>query len=439
MRKKPFVIILAFLPSLFLPTGTHALSLVDAVTETINSNPDVLIAKSQRNAVEQEMMGARAGFFPQTDITVGHGWETSNNSTTRANGSGSKNLDRSEAEIQIRQLLFDGFRTSSEYDRQKARVNSRAYSTFGKSEVTALRAVEVYLDVLREDKLVRLAMENLENHQKTYDRIKKRGESGVGRKSDTEQALGRLALAKTNLLAETNNQADAKAAFENVVGQIPVGLEEPVSLAYLLPADLDEAISLALENHPTLKSAEADVEAARYQEKTAKSAFYPRVHLELSGTENDDIDGIPGPNRDGQIMVRGRYNLTGGRDMARREETAYLLNEAKEIRNRTRRQVVESIQLSWNAYQTAKSQLEYFKVHVDASETARNAYRKQFNIGQRSLLDVLDSENELFSAQIDYVNGQNELLFAAYRILAGTGKLLWALQVSIPEEADVIQ
>ncbi|MGB5606079.1 MAG: TolC family outer membrane protein [Gammaproteobacteria bacterium] len=439
MRIKPIATLLSLLPSLLFSPGTHALSLFDAVTETITTNPDVLIARSQRNAVEQEMVGARAGFYPQTDITVGYGSETSYNSTTRASGAGSRTLDRSEAEIQIRQLLFDGARTRSEFNRQKSRVNSRAYSTFGKSEVTALRAVEVYLDVLREEKLVRLAMENLDSHQKTYDRIRKRGESGVGRKSDTEQALGRLALAKTNLLAETNNQADATAAFENVVGQRPVGLEEPASMAHLLPADLDEVIKQALGNHPTLKSAEADVEAAHYQEKTAKSAFYPRVHLEVSGTENKDIDGIPGPNRDGQIMVRGRYNLTGGRDMARREETSYLLNEAREIRNRTHRQVVESIQLSWNAYQTAKEQLEYFKAHVDASEAARNAYRKQFNIGQRSLLDVLDSENELFSAQIDYVNGQNELLFAAYRILAGTGKLLWAMQIPVPEEADVIQ
>jgi adhesin transport system outer membrane protein len=138
-------------------------------------------------------------------------------------------------------------------------------------------------------------------------------------------------------------------------------------------------------------------------------------------------------------MVRGRYNLTGGKDQARREETVYELNQAREIRDRTHRQVIESIRLSWNAYETAKSQLEYFKVHVDASSNALIAYRKQFNIGQRTLIDLLDQENEVFQANINYANAMNDLLFAEYRILAGTGRLLWALEVPLPDQADTIQ
>ncbi|MDH3872129.1 MAG: TolC family protein, partial [Gammaproteobacteria bacterium] len=205
-----------------------------------------------------------------------------------------------------------------------------------------------------------------------------------------------------------------------------------------LPATLEDAIAMALANHPTLMSAEADVEAARMQQKAARALFYPRFHVEVSGSENDDLDGIPGPNRDGQIMVRGRYNLKGGRDMARREETAYLLNEAVEVKNNTRRQVIESIQLSWHAYQTAKLQLENFRIHVDASQQARDAYKKQFNIGQRTLLDLLDSENELFTARIDHANSINTLSFATYRILAGTGQLLQTLEVAPPEEIATV-
>ena len=111
-------------------------SLHEVVAETVRSNPNVLIARNQRNAVEQEMEQARAGFFPSADITVGEGWESSNNPTTRATGHGRRSLNRTEMEITARQLLFDGFGTESEFDRQKARVNSRAYSTFGTSEVT---------------------------------------------------------------------------------------------------------------------------------------------------------------------------------------------------------------------------------------------------------------------------------------------------------------
>lgn len=420
-------------------TPAHAESLKDVVSETVMTNPDVLIARNQRSAVEQEMEQARAGFFPSADITVGGGWESSDNPTTRATGHGRRTLNRTEMEITARQLLFDGFGTESEFDRQKARVNSRAYSTFGSSEVTGLRGVQVYLDVLRQQKLMELAEENLATHERIYGFIRKRSERGVGRESDTQQTLGRLALAKTNLITAQNSLRDATVAFQNVVGRPYKSLEEPESLEHMLPVSLDEAIQVALDNHPTLKSAEADVEAARQQQRAAKSMFFPRLHVEASGSRNDDIDGIEGNNHDAQLMLRGRYSFTGGKDMARREETAYLLSESKEIRNRTRRQVIESIQLSWYDYERASSQLETLRIHVDASEQARNAYAKQFKIGQRTLLDVLDSENELFTARIDYVNGLHDVSFSVYRILAGTGKLLWALKVPVPREAALVQ
>ena len=336
-------------------------------------------------------------------------------------------------------MLYDGNGTESEYERQRARVNSRAYETFSTAEVVALKATEVYFDVIREEILVDIARKNLESHQKTYDRIVKRAKSGVGRRADTQQALGRLALAKTNLMAEENRLDDAISSFISVVGYEPVDLIDPISRDYLLPASLDEALSVALDNHPRLKAADSDIEAAREQYNAAKSLFYPRVHLEIQGTHNDNLDGTKGRNDQASVMLRGRYNLTGGKDMARRQETVYQIDEAKEIRDRTRRQVIESMQLSWNAYETALSQLEFFKIHVEASEAALEAYRKQFNLGQRTLIDLLDQENELFQARINLINGLNDVSFSTYRILAGTGKLLWAMEVPLPEQANNIQ
>ena len=440
MNSRVFLLYLSLFSGMCLTGTLGAASLEETVKETIASNPDVLIAGSQRDSVAQQMEQARAGFFPQADITIGTGGETSDTPGTRSLlGTHSKGLHRDEAEIFIRQLLYDGKGTVSEFERQRARVNSRAYATFSTAEVTALRAVEVYLDVIREQRLVQLAVTNLDNHQTTYDRILKRGESGIGRKADTQQALGRLALARTNLMAEENNLKDAISAFVNVVGHRPEGLIEPVSRDYLLLDTLDETITAALDNHPQLKSAESDIVAAREQHSAAESLFYPRLHLEISGTANNNIDGVPGHNNDASIMLRGRYSFTGGKDIARRQETAFQMDEAREIRDRTRRQVIESIQLSWNAYETANSQLEYFKIHVDASKIALLAYSKQFDIGKRTLLDLLNQENEVFQARINYVNGLIEVAFSAYRILAGTGRLLWALGVPLPETANTIQ
>ena len=419
--------------------NTPAASLEDIVKETVATNPDIQIVGSQRDSIEQEMEQARAGFFPQVDLTVGTGWETNDNPTTRAVDGGSRNFNRDEADILIRQLLYDGHGTESEYERQRARTNARAFETFSTAEVIALKAAEVYFGVVREQKLVEIAKKNLDSHQKTYDRIARRARSGVGRRADTQQALGRLALAKTNLMAEENRLEDAISAFINVVGHEPAGLVEPISRDYLIPESLDEALSVALDNHPRLKSADSEIDAAHEQHNAAKSVFYPRVHVEIQGSHNENQDGIPGQNDQASIMIRGRYNLTGGKDIARRQETVFQIDEAREIRDRTRRQVIESIQLSWNAYETARSQLEFFKIHADASKSALRAYRKQFNLGQRTLIDLLDQENEVFQARINLVNGQNDVAFSTYRILAGTGKLLWALEVPLPEQASTIQ
>lgn len=429
----------AALLGILMSTCGHAVSLQDVVSDTVSSNPDVLIAGSERDSVKQQMEQARSGFFPQTDITLATGWETSDNPTTRAAGDGSRDLYRDEAEISVRQLLYDGKGTLSEFRRQRARVNSRAYDTFSTAEVTALKAVEAYLDVVNEHKLVQLAADNLESHQKTYDRIVKRGRRGVGSKADVQQSLGRLAVARTNLMAQENRRKDAMAAFISVVGYEPADLDDPESLSHLLPANLDESLEMAVDNNPRLKSAGSDVEAAQEQLAAAKALFMPRVHLEIKGSNNDNLDGIRGSNNDAEVMLRGRYNLTGGKDMARRQETVHELDQAREVRARTRRQVIENIRLAWNAYETAKSQLEYFRIHVDASSKALIAYRKQFSIGQRTLIDLLDQENEVFQANINYANGLNDLLFAEYRILAGTGRLLWALEIPLPAQADTIR
>jgi len=433
------VLIPVAIACLVATANLEAENLRDAVNGTIASNPDVLIAGSERDSVEQQMEQARAGFFPQVDITVGTGWEYSDNPATRATGHGSRNFNRDEAEILLRQLLYDGQGTQSEFERNRARVNSHAYDTFSAAESIGLKAVEAYLNVIKGKKLVQLAENNLDNHQQTYDRIVKRGESGISSKADVQQALGRLALAQTNLMSEENKLEDAIAAYTNIVGNKPEYLEEPVTPVNLLPDSMDAALEMALDNHPRLKSAEADVDAARKQYESAKSLFYPRVHLELSGSNNDNLDGIPGKNKDAQAMIRGRYNFTGGKDIARRQETVFQLDQAREIRNRTHRQVTESMKLSWHAYDTASSQLDYLKTHVDASQQALLAYRKQFNIGQRTLIDLLDQENEVFRANINYINGLYSLAYSAYRILAGTGKLLWALNIELPRQASTIQ
>jgi adhesin transport system outer membrane protein len=414
-------------------------TLQEAVDATIKTNPDVLAAIHERQAVAKEIDQARAGYFPTLDLAVGTGWEMTDNPSTRAAGKGEVHLNRDEASLNLRQMLFDGMETKNEVARQQARTSSRSFSVYSASENTGLDAVEAYLNVLRRQQLVDLAQTNLEAHQRTHDQIMLRSERGVGRRADMDQSLGRLALAEANLMSEQSNLRDAETSYIRVVGMTPESLTQPDSPISLVPETVDESIDIAINNHPTLKLAEFDVESAHAQHATAKAPFYPDVHLELGTRADHDIDGQEGKDKDITAMLRLRYNLlNGGRDSARREETAYLINQAAEIRNNTRRQVEESVRLSWNAWQTVKNQMAFRRQHVESSEKSRDAYQQQFSLGQRTLLDLLDSENEVFGARTALVNTQYDEMFAMYRILNSMGMLLEGLNVELPEAATTM-
>jgi len=423
---------------LFAPL-TSAQSLQQAIQKTIDENPQIQSAKSDRSAVEQEISQARSGYFPTIDIAAGIGWEQSSNPTTRGRGDGTVSYGREEASIQLRQMIFDGLATPSEVNRHEARTNSKAYTVFGQSEITALNAVEAYINVLRRQELLDLAKENLLIHQRTNDQIQLRSRRGIGRGADADQSSGRLALAEKNTLSETGNLKDAETAFLRTVGQLPQDLEPAIVPANSLPENLDEAVEQAIANHPILKSANADIDSAFAQHDTARAAYMPRVDFEASASHNVDMDGIGGKNEDASAMVRLRYNLfNGGKDLARRKETSQLINHAKNIRDNTYRQVVESMRLSWVAHKTIKSQLEFFKHHRDASIKSNSAYQKQFNIGQRTLLDLLDSANEMFVSKSSYTNAKYDEIFAQYRILTSKGSLNKFLNIKLPEESKTL-
>jgi adhesin transport system outer membrane protein len=420
-----------------LPLSSSALDLQQAVQKTVNENPLIQSAKSDKRAVEHEIDQAKAGYFPTIDIQAGYGWEQTNNPTTRGRSDGTVYYDRQESSIMLRQMLFDGLATPNEVARQEARTDSKAYTVFGQSEITALDAVEAYINVLKRRQLLDLAKDNLLVHQRTNDQIVLRSERGIGRRADSDQSKGRLALAEKNTLSEIGNLRDAETAFLKVIGVLPDELTpiDKETVLQNLPASLDQAVDQAVQNHPILKSANSDIDSAFAQHETAKAPYMPRVDIEAGASHNVDIDGIPGKNEDAYAMVKLRYNLfNGGKDLARREQTAQLINQAKDIRDNTYRQVVESMRLSWVAYETIKSQMNFFEQHMQSSIATNAAYQKQFNIGQRTLLDLLDSANEMFIAKTAYTNASFDVLFAQFRILASQGGLNRHLNVNLPTE-----
>ncbi|MGH8485104.1 MAG: TolC family protein, partial [Pseudomonas sp.] len=303
----------------------------------------------------------------------------------------------------------------------------------------ALTVAQVYLDVLTRREMVRLAEDNLRSHERIYDQIKLRTARGVGRLADLDQAEARLAQARNNLITEQTNLADAKTNYLSVVGQMPDELSAPAPFVDLLPATLDEARQQLVESSPILRSAESDIAAAEKQYEAGKSTFYPRFDAELGRTADNDIDGMNGHNNEWQAMLRMSFNLySGGSNKADLESKSYLSNQALDIRNNALRQLNEELGLAWNALDNANAQLPIAQQYVDHSNNVRSAYQKQFSLGERTLLDLLDSENELFTAQRRLTEVKNIQLFTQYRIKATIGQLLKSQGVVAPM-ATVVQ
>ena len=410
--------------------------LADTIHKAIEHNPDVLVTQDDRNAIEQNVREAKAGYLPRVDVYAGIGGEKSDNTSTLAatGRQGYRGLHREESGIKITQMLFDGFFTKNEVARQNATLQAASYRVLAAAEDVGLRATQTYLDVLRRQEQVALARDNLGAHQRVYDQIRMRSERGVGRTADTDQAAGRLALAEANLEAQQGNLRDAQIAYLRVVGEMPQDVEAPVLPADAMPGDLQALVDEARQTHPTLASAVADIDATMAQHEQARANDFPRFDLELGASHNSNIDGVKGADEDLIAMVRMNYNIyRGGADLARKRSTAHRITEAKNIRDRAEDQVIEEASLSWNDYLTARTRLELLRRHADAANATRTAYQKQFDIGQRTLLDLLDTENERFQSELNYIDGKYRLMYAYYRIAASKGQLLGSLGVTPPE------
>ena len=415
----------------------QAMTLSEAIQSTIDNHPELHASMNDRLSADEDVKIARGGYLPTVDLLVGYGRERTDSPSTRALGDHNKEtLNYRDAELRLRQMLFDGFNTPNEVARTQAVVNSRAYRLLGTSESLALRTVEVYLDVLMRREMVTLARNNLQAHQRINDQIGLRSRQGVGSTADLDQSEARLALAQNNLYTEEVNLADAEASFFSAVGRLPDQLESPASIRGGMPADLLAARQTVMDNNPFLKSAQADVNAAEKQYEVAKSPFYPRFDLELATSADDNVQGDEGHYNTWRAAVVMNYNLFNGmRDKARLQSAAHQINESMDIRNNALRVLNENLSLAWNAMENARLQTPKARDYADYTSRVREAYQQQFSLGQRTLLDLLDSENELFTANRRYTEVRYGEEFSMYRVVAAMGDLLRQQQVVVPAEA----
>jgi outer membrane protein, adhesin transport system len=413
--------------ALATPSGVHAETLGDAVVRALDWHPELRESEAGRRAVEEQVAQARSGYLPSIDAALGRGREHSENASTRP---GDLSLPRAEAEITLSQMLFDGGAVSIQVRRSQARSEGAAQQVAQTAESIALRTVQAYLEVLRTRELARIADENTASHARTLEQVRTLAQSGVGRMADVQQAAARLAQADAAASFAKGQLDQAVAGYRHVVGRGPGALERPALGPNAAPPNVEAAIERAF-NHAAVRAAQKEREAAHAERAFSRTRFAPRVSLDLGINHNRDIDGVRGLAAERIAMLRLRHNLyRGGSDEARVREAEARVDEADAGLARVLNEIERDVRQSYDALRVQRERLPALEAHAAASAAVVASYRAQFRIGQRSLLDLLNSEAEQFSAQGNLVTGQYAMLAAAYRLHASTGRLLETLGIA---------
>ena len=410
--------------------------LTQVVQRAIESNPEVQSNWHAFISSGHDIDVARGGYRPSVDAVGRVGYESRNYGVN-------EDYSIAAAEISLTQMLYDGFFTRSEVERLDNAQLVRYYELLGSAEDTALEALRAYQDVLRQRELVQLAQEIYREHLDVKRQVEESSRAGVARGADLEQINARVALSESNLVTEISNLHDVSARYLRIVGQSPADRLAPISLDdSALPADVAEAMRLAYEGNPSFRAALRDIESSRAAVDSQRSKYHPELNLNASyGVDNRDDFGVRETQRDARIGLELRFNLyNGGSDRAAIKSAAEQLNVAKSLRDKACVDMRQNLQIALNDVRKLSDQVETLNTYRLAADRVRVAYRNQFRIGQRTLLDVLDSENEYFQASRSYVNAQADRRVAIARVLAESGELLEELGVQregLPTLADL--
>ncbi len=411
-------------------SATHAATVKDAALAAIETNPDVQASWHEFKASAADVGVARAGYLPSVDVAAAAG-----ESARDYDGRG--RYSTAQGQVTLTQMLFDGFRTAGEVRRMDDIRLVRYYELLNTVEGTALEAVRAYEDVKRNRDLVELARDNYAKHRDVYAQIDERVSSGVGRRVDLEQVAGRVALAESNLLTEAANLHDVTARYLRVVGQLPPeDLTQSNLAAQQLPASIRDALLLAYQGNPGFHAAIKNISAAQAAVKVERAGYYPRAELRARGLTSRNqnsfdnrLDRDPWGDENA-VEVGITYNLyNGGANRAAVRRSLEQVNRAKDLRDQACVDLRQDTQIAYNDSQRIREQLISLQQHRLSSNKVRSAYAEQFNIGQRTLLDLLDAENEYFQASRAFIIAQSDLEIAHARALAAMGSLLPALGI----------
>jgi outer membrane protein, adhesin transport system len=408
-----------------------------AAKRALQTNPEVTARLNAYLGKVEAQKGARAGYLPRLDLSANYGTDLSQVGNIKP----SQEITRGGARLTLTQVLWDGLATRDAVTRAGHERLGRWFELVEASEQTALDAARAVYDVQRQRKLVALAEDNLMHHQQAANKLESRVRAGVGRGVDLDQARARQALAEANRDTEVSNLHDVAARYQRIVGEAPAADMGAIELLRGgLPSSADDAVQQALSRSAAIAAGIEGVRAARASHAASRSALQPQVSARASVAGGKNLGGVEDRKADASVELLLNWNLfNGGADSARIREQEQAVRQAMDARDKACRDARQNAMIAFNDATKLSVQLNTQSRNSAAIERARDAYRQQFDIGQRSLLDLLNAENEAYTARRALTNLVYDRAIAYARTLAASTQLnvqLGIARETLPMDAN---
>ena len=437
MMKKTFT---SFAAAALLATASPAamaqntgdvVTMQDVIETAMAANPQILQAQYNTEAIQFEREQAQGLYLPRMDAEASAGIRRLQNNTRRTLGIANDELYPVELSATIDWKLFTFGKRKGELLRQAARVDGASLRVLERSEFVALQVARQYLDILLQQRVVAAAEDNLSFHSQLVTDLARGVEEESISIADLQQAEERLLSAQVRATEAQESLQIAQNALRALSGLTINDVQLPPDLSGSLPATEDEMLGLARTRNPLVLEAQADVDASHGMVMAAKGDLYPDIGVELRGRAGDDIDGFSGETNDLQARAYLRWNIfDGGINRSKYQEMVHRASQARYRLHEMTRQAEEDASNAWTALLAQRNIGTALERQTQVSDDLLLSYRSQFNVGRRSLLDVLDAQNTRFNTQVRRETSRFSEIFAQYQILAATNRFLEAMSIA---------
>lgn len=409
----------------WVPGKGEPIPVEESIEAMMRNNHSLKALQENRSAVGHEIDRAKAGWGPRVDVVARGGFGYLDNSTTRSYETDSA-APYSSASLLVTQPLWDGFRTLGRVREAEATYRSLDHRVLDNATTLALDAIIAHVDVLRRAEILDLAKENVAAHEDILRKARERAEHGVDTMADVTQAQSRLARAKSALSEAEKNLRIGEDTYTRLTDHRLVGVKlAPVPMPSKMYNNPEEVLALARENNPKMSAFKEDVTAARAVKQQVKAAYSPTVDIEMGPSYSDRDGRHEHFTSEFGVAAVVRWNLFNSMaDVNENKAAAARIRQSRQTLYDFMDSLKLSVQESWAEYVSAQEQLAFYNEAVEYNLATRDAYQEQFVVGERSLLDVLDAENELFNSSTQACTANGNALIAAYRMKALTGELI---------------